>query len=108
MSPAEAEPGSVTVKAELVVLQKYPSPATAVNAEVLIVDCHSIPKPVAVPLFAKVAPEGIDIVSPEAPIVIVSAFSLIILLVKVMEIQRLGCWIYSNFSNYLPFPNVHV
>jgi hypothetical protein len=50
MSPTDGEAGSVTVNAELVVLQKYPSPLTAVNPEVLILVCQStvpvLPKPV--------------------------------------------------------------
>ena len=36
MSPTDGEAGSVTVNAELVVLQKYPSPDTAVKPDVLI------------------------------------------------------------------------
>jgi len=54
-----------------VVLQKYPSPATAVKVDVLTVVCQFAaplpPNPVAVPLLAIVTPEGIVTVSPEVP-----------------------------------------
>ena len=69
-----AELGSVTVTPPDVVSTQYPSPLTAVKAVVLIEDCHSIPPP------SKVAPEATCTVSPDLPIVIVLAFSLIILL----------------------------
>jgi hypothetical protein len=36
MSPTDGDAGSVTVKAPPVVLQKYPSPDTAVKPDVLI------------------------------------------------------------------------
>ena len=54
ISPADGDAGSVTVKAALVVLQKYPSPAVAVNAVVLTVVCQ-LTEPSMVP----------DIVPPE-------------------------------------------
>ena len=41
-SPCVADDGKVTVKAADVVLQKYPSPATAVKPEVLTA-CHDVP-----------------------------------------------------------------
>ena len=57
------------------VLQKYPSPDAAVNAVVLTVVCQD-----TVPTPDNFTPEGKLTVSPEAPIVIVLAFSLIMLL----------------------------
>ena len=41
-SPIDGDDGNVKVNAALVVLQKYPSPATAVKPEVLTA-CHDVP-----------------------------------------------------------------
>jgi hypothetical protein len=49
------------------VLIKKPLFAVAVNGEVLTVVQKDKPKPVAVPLFVNVAPQGIVIVSPDSP-----------------------------------------
>jgi hypothetical protein len=71
MSPAVGVAGKVTVKADEVVLQKYPFPLTAVNPVVLAVVSQLtepvLPNPVAVPLFVIVAPAGMIIVFPLLP-----------------------------------------
>ena len=46
---------------------KKPFPAVAVNGEVLTVVQKDKPKPVAVPQFCNVAPDGIVRVSPDSP-----------------------------------------
>jgi hypothetical protein len=69
--PALGVAGNVTVKPAEVVLQKYPTPLTAVNPEVLAVvsqfTAPVAPKPVAVPLLTILAPAGIVKVSPLSP-----------------------------------------
>jgi hypothetical protein len=98
VSPTAAEAGKVIVQALEVVLIQYPFPETALKvAPVTIEDCQAIePNPVAVPLLAKVAPAGIVIVSPEAPMVIVLAFSLIMLLPSLI-LDR----VYFNNTSHL-------
>ena len=68
-SPTEGEPGNVKLQVLDVVSIHIPWLAEAeCVAPVTIVDCQSIAaNPVAVPLLAKVTPEGIVTVSPEVP-----------------------------------------
>jgi hypothetical protein len=53
-SPIVAEVGSVTVKGELVVLQKYPYPAVALEGSAVMTACQDMPDPLDVPDAADV------------------------------------------------------
>ena len=73
ISPDDGDAGSTTVKPPLVVLQKYPSPDTAVKPDVFIDVCQStapdLPNPVCVPLLVIVAPHATVIFPPEATLI---------------------------------------